>query len=140
LDFDPQTYQQAAGLVTYYNAHKYHALVVTHDAALGRVVTIMSCPGDWPDAAVQFPMSPMSIGDGPVQMRVTVDRAEQQFWVRQGGDWQKAGPVLDASVISDEGGKGEHASFTGAFVGMMAFDVTGQGAEAQFTQFDYIPA
>lgn len=139
IQFDPQTYQQAAGLVTYYNAHKYHALVVTSDAALGRVVTIMSCPGDWPDAAVQFPMAPLSIDDGPVEMRVTVDRAMQQFWVRQVGDWQKAGPVLDASVISDEGGKGEHASFTGAFVGMMAFDITGQGTEARFAQFDYIP-
>ena len=25
--FDPDTYQQAAGLVTYYNRHKFHALL-----------------------------------------------------------------------------------------------------------------
>jgi xylan 1,4-beta-xylosidase len=59
--------------------------------------------------------------------------------MRQGGDWQRFGPVLDASVISDEGGRGEHASFTGAFVGMVAMDITGQGREALFEHFDYLP-
>ncbi len=139
VSFSPSSYQQAAGLVTYYNAHKYHACVVTDDAQLGRVLTIMSCPGDWPDAAVQFPTPPTAIHDGPVGLRVTVDRHVQQFWYRQGGDWIAFGPELDASVISDEGGKGEHASFTGAFVGMLAFDITGQGQEARFTHFDYDP-
>lgn len=139
LDFAPLTYQQAAGLTTYYNAHKYHAIVVTHDAKLGRVLSILSCLGDWPDAAVQFPMDPILLMDGPVTVRVTANKAEQQFWYLHGKELRKVGPVLDASVISDEGGKGEHASFTGAFVGMIAFDITGQGAEACFTQFDYIP-
>ena len=139
LDFSPITYQQAAGLTTYYNAHKYHAVVVTHDAKLGRVLLILSCPGDWPDAVVQFPMDPIALPDGPVTVRVTVSNAAQQFWYFHDQDWQKAGPVLDASVISDEGGKGEHASFTGAFVGMIAFDMTGQAAEACFTYFNYVP-
>jgi len=139
VDFAPDTYQKAAGLTTYYNAHKYHAAVVTHDATLGRVVTIMSCAGDWPDAAVSFPCDPVVVPDGPVDLRVSVDQAQQQFYVRVQDDWTPLGPALDASVISDEGGKGEHASFTGAFVGMLAFDVTGQGAQARFTRFDYLP-
>ena len=139
VDFAPDTYQKAAGLTTYYNAHKYHAAVVTHDATLGRVVTIMSCAGDWPDAAVSFPCDPVAVPDGPVDLRVSVDQAQQQFYVRVQDDWTPLGPALDASVISDEGGKGEHASFTGAFVGMLAFDVTGQGAQARFTRFDYLP-
>jgi xylan 1,4-beta-xylosidase len=140
VDFAPETYQQAAGLTTYYNAHKYHAVVVTHDAALGRVLTVMSCAGDWPDAAVVFPCLPVVLDDGPVALRVAVDKATQQFWYRQGDAWLIIGPALDAAVISDEGGKGEHASFTGAFVGMMAFDVTGQAAEAVFIKFNYLLA
>ena len=32
--FAPETYQQAAGLTTYYNRHKFHALMLTHDPAL----------------------------------------------------------------------------------------------------------
>lgn len=138
--FDPSTYQQAAGLTTYYNAHKYHAVTVTHDATLGRILTVMSCPGEWPDAAVTFPADPVRLGVGAVHLRVTVNDAVQQFWYRlDDGDWQTIGPGLDASVISDEGGKGEHASFTGAFVGMIAFDLTGQGAEARFAEFTYRP-
>jgi xylan 1,4-beta-xylosidase len=47
--------------------------------------------------------------------------------------------MLDASVISDEGGRGEHASFTGAFVGMAAFDTSGSAIAADFEQFGYMP-
>ncbi len=45
--------------------------------------------------------------------------------------------MLDASIVSDEGGRGEHASFTGAFVGMVAYDLPGQGWTADVTQFAY---
>ncbi|QEW19930.1 Beta-xylosidase [Marinibacterium anthonyi] len=138
-DFAPTTYQQAAGLTTYYNRHKFHALMVTHDANLGRCLTILSCPGDWPDARLHVPAASVAIGDGPVDLAVTVDRANQAFQYRQGGDWIDIGPPLDAAVISDEAGRGEHGSFTGAFVGMVAFDITGQGRTADFTRFAYVP-
>jgi xylan 1,4-beta-xylosidase len=139
VTFAPETYQQAAGLTTYYNRHKFHALMVTDEPGLGRALSLMSCPGDWPECALVFPAEPVAIADGPVELRVTVDHATQQFWYRQGGDWIAVGPALDASIISDEGGRGEHASFTGAFVGMVTFDTTGQGKEALFDRFAYIP-
>ena len=139
LDFAPETYQQAAGLTTYYNRTKFHAALVTHLPEHGRVLQIMSCLGDWPGEGLNFPADPVPLADGPVDLRVTVDVATQQFWFRQGDDWQKLGPQLDASHISDEGGRGEHSSFTGAFVGMVAYDLTGQGAEARFARFDYLP-
>ena len=47
--------------------------------------------------------------------------------------------MLDASVISDEGGRGEHGSFTGAFVGMAAFDTSGRARPADFAHFTYAP-
>ena len=137
--FAPTTYQQAAGLVTYYNRHKFHFLAVSHDAELGRCLTILSCPGDWPDARLQFPAPPVPLADGPVELSVSVIRGAQQFRYRQGDDWHSIGPPLDAAVISDEGGRGEHGSFTGAFVGMMAFDITGHGRTADFTRFSYAP-
>jgi xylan 1,4-beta-xylosidase len=69
-----------------------------------------------------------------------VDGATQRFFWRSAGEWQPAGPELDASVISDEGGRGEHGSFTGAFVGMAAFDTSGRAAPADFASFSYMPA
>jgi xylan 1,4-beta-xylosidase len=60
-----------------------------------------------------------------------------RFHLRISGAWKPVGPKLDASVISDEGGRGEHASFTGAFIGMAAFDTSGGACPADFLQFDY---
>jgi xylan 1,4-beta-xylosidase len=50
------------------------------------------------------------------------------------------GPPLDASLVTDTAGRGEHAAFTGAFVGMVAHDLTGQGWSADFTEFRHCPA
>ncbi|WP_333712588.1 glycoside hydrolase family 43 protein [Yoonia sp.] len=140
VDFAPETYQEGAGLATYYNRHKYHAAVVSHEPGIGRALVLLSCPGDWPGGNVVMAAEPMPLPEGPVRLKVEVDLAAQQFFVLLDGDWRPFGPVLDASVISDEGGQGEHASFTGAFVGMVAFDMTGHGREARFTRFDYVPA
>jgi len=133
----PKTYQQAAGLTTYYNRFKFHSAMISHEAGMGRVLTILSCPGNWPGAGLVYPIAPQPIAAGPVMLKVEVRGAAQQFYWKQAGDWAALGPILDASVISDEGGVGEHASFTGAFVGMVAFDVTGQAMPADFASFRY---
>jgi xylan 1,4-beta-xylosidase len=138
--FDPDTYQQAYGLAHYYNRHKFHALVVTLHEKLGRVVTIFSCPGDFPHGRMQFPAgSGVAIPDGPVELSMEIRDNDLQFSWRSGGtnDWQPIGPTLDASVISDEGGRGEHGSFTGAFAGMFAFDTSGRAKSADFSRFSY---
>lgn len=141
VDFAPDTYQQGAGLTTYYNRHKFHFLAVSHEAGVGRCLTLTSCEGDWLECGLTFPLDvPVPLADGPVDLRVAVDRAEQRFFWRQGDDdWRPIGPALDASLISDEAGRGEHASFTGAFVGMAAFDLTGGGRVATFDSFLYDP-
>ncbi len=142
LDFAPETFQQAAGLTLYYNRHKLHLLAVTHDARLGRVLTVMSCLGDWPDARLTFPLAaPIALGDGPVGLAADVEGASLRFSYRIGsGAWLPVGPDLDASIVSDEAGRGEHGSFTGAFVGMVAFDTSGSARHADFDYFSYRPA
>lgn len=137
VDVVPKSYQQAAGLTTYYNRFKFHAALISYAQGMGRVLTLISCPGNWPGGDVVYPIPEFLIGDGPVHLRVEVRGARQQFYWKQTGDWATLGPELDASVISDEGGVGEHGSFTGAFVGMVAFDITGQGMPADFASFGY---
>jgi len=139
IDYEPECYQQAAGLTTYYNRFKFHALLITNEPGVGRCLILMSCPGDYPDGALSFALeSPQSVPDGTLELRVDVDHARQQFyWRVPGSEWERVGTELDATCISDEGGRGEHASFTGAFCGMIAFDQTGQGREARFLDFQY---
>ena len=53
---------------------------------------------------------------------------------------QPIGPVLDASILSDEcGGHQAHGSFTGAFVGVAASDLNGTALHADFDYFIYRP-
>src|SRR5262245_26686606 len=139
LRFDPVSFQQAAGLVHYYNRHKFHFLAVTSDAQRGRVLMILSCPGDWPDGRLSFPLlEPISLPrEGAVRLAAEVDGPALKFFIWADQSWKLVGPVLDASVISDEGGRGEHGSFTGAFIGMAAFDTSGAGLPADFDYFTY---
>lgn len=154
ITFAPDTYQQVAGLTHYYNRHKLHALGVTLHEKLGRVVTVMSCAGDYPDSRLSFPAGHgVSVPDGPLDLAMEVVDNELQFFWRPasldtGGaghstgstakpGWQAIGPALDAGVISDEGGRGEHGSFTGAFCGMFAFDTSGRAQAADFDFFVY---
>ncbi len=141
MQASPPNWQRAAGLITYYNRHKFHALLLTYERKLGRVLTVVSCLGDWPGEGLDFASGTLlTVPDGAIELKVDVSGAQQQFyWSRPSGEAQAVGPVLDASIISDEGGRGEHASFTGAFVGMVAYDLTGQGWQADFTRFDYVP-
>ncbi len=149
IDFEPKAFNQSAGLVAYYNRHKFHYMQISFDEELGRVISILSCNGDYPESALSYePVEPTPIStNGTIDMRVKVSEQDLQFEWREQDDreqsdndqWQKLGPVLDASVLSDEGGRGEHASFTGAFVGMLAFDISGMAKHADFSHFNYIP-
>ncbi len=142
LEFEPETFQQAAGLTYYYNRFKYHALMVTHDEdAQGRVLTILSSLGD-PDGRLTYPaLQDVKLpAAGAIDLAAEVHGAVLRFFVKLNGKWTAIGGALDASLVSDEGGvRGEHGSFTGAFVGMLAFDITGQGRHADFDWFSYKP-
>lgn len=140
VDFAPDTYQQVAGLTHYYNRHKFHALGVTRHETLGRTLTVLSCPGDFPNGRLTYPVgSGIAVPDGPIHLAMEVRDNDLQFFWR-GADqaqWLTIGPVLDAGVISDEGGRGEHGSFTGAFAGIFAFDISGCAMPADFDRFRY---
>jgi xylan 1,4-beta-xylosidase len=134
VEADPQTWQQAAGLATYYNRHKFHMALVSHEEGR-RMLVVCSCLGDWQTTKLTYHGRYDMPQSGPVTIGVEVRGASQQFTL----NGAPVGPELDAKIITDEGGKGEHASFTGAFVGMFAHDVTGQGWTADFSRFGYWP-
>jgi len=147
VEFEPTAFNQSAGLIAYYNRHKFHYLQVSFDEELGRVISILSCNGDYPEAQLTFePDNAMAVlGTGAICLQVSVAEHELQFHWRHASaasgstQWQPVGPILDASVLSDEAGRGEHASFTGAFVGMLAYDISGTASHADFSHFDYRP-
>ena len=136
VDFEPETFQQMAGLVCYYNGSKFHYLAISR-ASEGKHIRVMSCLPDQlqPDVFTAPVFIPAGV---PVQLRAEVDYERLLFAYRVGNDpWQWLPGVFDASVLSDEAGPPGNPNFTGAFVGMCCQDLAGTRLAADFDWFDY---
>ncbi len=135
MEFEPAHFQQAAGLVCYYNSAKFHYLHVTHDADIGRHLRVMTCTPDSPQSDAFT--APVKIAAGRIELRVEVDYERLRFAWRSSGDWQFLPEVFDASILSDEATAPGAPNFTGAFVGMACQDVAGTSKPADFDFFEY---
>ena len=140
LDFEPEHFQQAAGLICYYNGSKFHYLHVTHDETIGKHLGVMTCTPDSPQAD-SF-TAPIPLAAGPVELRVEVDFERLRFGYRQAGHlgqgaWTWLEEVFDASILSDEATAPGAPNFTGAFVGVACQDTSGTAAPADFAWFEY---
>lgn len=150
LDFSPDSFLHMAGLINYYNAHKYHYLYVSLNDKGERHIAIQSCEAD-PSENFVFPLSDSEFSgltndeggitihsSGAIHLRCDVDGKKLQYaWSEDGVTWQTIPITLDNSIVSDEAGKGEGASFTGAFVGMCCQDLQSNTKYADFDYFDY---
>jgi xylan 1,4-beta-xylosidase len=139
IEFEPEYFQQMAGLICYYNSTKFHYLYISHDERLGKHLRVMSCIPDSLQADAFTP--PIAIPAGrPVYLRVEVDYDRLHFAYRVEGadnDWRWLSQQFDASILSDEASAPGQASFTGAFVGMACQDMTGTSKHADFDFFEY---
>ncbi len=141
IAFDPEHFQQAAGPDALLQPPQV-PLPRRYPQCATRPRACRSCHASATGRTDGFPSrlpNPCALpGSGPVGLAAEVDGAVLQFSYRAGGGgWRDIGPVLDASLISDEAGRGEHGSFTGAFVGMVAFDISGTARPADFSYFEY---
>ncbi len=138
IEFEPDHFQQMAGLVCYYNSTKFHYLYLSHDEALGRHLRVMSSLPDSTTADSFTP--PITIPTGkPVHLRVEGDyeRLYFAYRVEGGADWCWLAEQFDASILSDEATAPGLSSFTGAFVGLACQDMAGTLRPADFDFFDY---
>ena len=132
LEFEPESFLQAAGLTAMYDAGTHYYLFVSHDEELGKCLNIFASDHD----NLEWPLErPVSIeGWERVYLRVSIDYEALQFsYSADCENWSDIGPVLDATRLSDEYGNG----FTGAFVGLCAQDLDGLRQHADFDWFEY---
>lgn len=144
LEFSPENYQQMAGLVCYYNTFHYHYLHVYGDdfgEYSGRkFITVLTCDNH---VTTQPNLTPIEItGIDRIYLKAEFFGASIQFYYAiKKDDWQKIGPVIDGSILSDDyvehGETRFHPCFTGAFYGLACQDLSGQGLHADFDYFDY---
>ena len=134
LEFEPETFQQMAGLICYYDTENYYYLRVTHHEELGKCLGIITSI----DTQYDEPLE-QDIGiDGweRCYLKVEINRDELQFsYSKDGENWESVGPLFDASTLSDDFvGK---MRFTGSMIGMCAQDISGAKKEADFDYFEY---
>jgi xylan 1,4-beta-xylosidase len=139
IDFEPEHFQQLAGLMCYYNAAKFHYLCISRDEMLGKHLRVMS---SIPDSALTDAFTPhIPILSGKrIHLRVEVDFERLHFAYRVEGiheAWQWLPQQFDASILSDEATTPGFPSFTGAFVGVTCQDMAGTGRHADFDFFEY---
>lgn len=137
IEFEPEHFQQMAGLVCYYNGAKFHYLYLSRDDALGKYIRVMSALPDSPQADAFTP--PISIADGrSVRLRAEIDFERLYFFYQVEGEaWHRLPQQFDASILSDEATSPGAPNFTGAFVGVACQDMAGTGCIADFDYFEY---
>ncbi|MEJ5283878.1 MAG: glycoside hydrolase family 43 protein [Brevinematia bacterium] len=138
VEFEPENFQQMAGLVCYYNTSNFYYLYISFEENKGKSLLLLSAQ-NW---KFNYPVEPISLGDAKrIYLKVEVEYEKMQFfYATEEGKWIKIGPILDASTLSDEfvtqypdPGWG----FTGAFVGICCQDLSGKRKHADFDYFIY---
>jgi len=138
LQFNPEDFQQMAGLICYYNAAKFHYFYISYDDTVGKYLRVMSSLPDQVQSDAFTAPAPIT-ANGPVELRIDVDFERLRFAFRTDKQpWTWVPEVFDASILSDEATAPGQPNFTGAFVGMCCQDSSGQGRTADFDFFEYI--
>jgi xylan 1,4-beta-xylosidase len=137
MEFEPEHFQQMAGLVCYYNALKFHYLYLCRDDVHGKHLRVMSALPDQPSADAFTEPVPIGV-EGPLELRAEIRFDTLRFaWRVPGEEWQWLPQSFDASILSDEASAPGLPNFTGAFVGMACQDLSGSARAADFTWFEY---
>ena len=137
VDFTPRHFQQAAGLVCYYNSTKFHYLHITAGDDGSRQIQILSAiPRETGSSLLS---QRVRIEPGQIAMKVEVDYDTLRFAYRaaEATEWIWLPDILDASILSDEATLPGMPNFTGTFVGMACQDLSGAGRPADFGYFRY---
>ena len=135
VEFEPETFQQMAGLICYYDNENYYYIRVSWDEKLGKSLGIISCQNN--DFKEPLDQEVALQGVDRVYLKVTVDYDLMQFhYSIDGSSWSKLGGLFDASTLSDEFCR--EGWFTGAFVGICCQDLSGRRKHADFDYFEYI--
>jgi xylan 1,4-beta-xylosidase len=137
LDFQPDNFQQMAGLISLYDNRNFYYLYLTREENKGRCIDIVTSM----DGVTEFLFDEkLSIpDDGMYYLKAEVYYDKLRFYHSADGiDWNRIGLVYDYSTLSDEFEEyGGDAHFTGSFVGMCCQDLSGRRKPADFDYFEY---
>ena len=134
LDFHPERYQHAAGLVFYYDNMNYLFLHKTFSEAMNSpVISLLHVRNG---KKLEYPEAVRKAGEGPARMKFIIQGPEIKAACSLNGEsWEELGPCFDTSEFSDE--FSEYGEFTGSFVGIACTDSLLHSKTADFDYFAY---
>lgn len=137
VNFQPTSFQQAAGLVNYYNTENWTALQLTHDEEKGKILDLTI----YDNQQMEQPLLGNEIivpeELEAVYLRVDVRTNTYEYaYSFDGETWTTIPVTLPSHKLSDDYIKGG-GFFTGAFVGIQCQDTSGQNLHADFDYFLY---
>lgn len=130
ISFQPDNFLEMAGLTCFYNNGNFHYLRIYKSDSLDHVcLGVMTADHgnktEYLEDRVNIDCSKT------IYMKAEMDRDKLQFYYGYDKDtWTAIGPVLDATILSDEYAHG----FTGAFVGVT---VTDMYKKCKWASFDF---
>ncbi|BCB02511.1 glycoside hydrolase family 43 protein [Bacillus sp. KH172YL63] len=137
VSFRPETFQQAAGLVNYYNTQNWTALQITWHEEKGRILDLTTCDNFTFDQPLGADVIKIPDDIESVYLRVNVKETLYKYsYSFDGQDWTEIPVSLPSHKLSDDYIQGG-GFFTGAFVGMQCQDTSGQKLHADFDYFMY---
>lgn len=139
IEFHPDSFQQLAGLVCYYNTAHYHYLAISgHEAAATLSLQVISSRTHHVTES-----EPVILPKGqPLYLKANWHTdALQFFYSLDQKRWEEVGTVVDGSILSDdfvrESGDQYRPAFTGAFVGLCCQDLRYRRAYADIQWMRY---
>ena len=134
LEFEPECFQQMAGLICIYDTQNFYYLRISYDEEMGKCIGIITAQNN----VYNQPVKDASVeGWNRVYLRAAADYDGLKFsYSKDEKNWIRIGPILDISTLSDE--FCAEGRFTGAFVGLCCQDMSGNSKYADFDWFEYI--
>lgn len=135
--FRPDTFQQSAGLVNYYNTQNWTSCQISWNEEKGRILELFVCD----NFSFSHPLKGREIAIPNeveyVGIRMEVDHDTYRYaYSFDGGAWTVLPVTFESHKLSDDYIQGG-GFFTGAFVGMQCQDTSGRALPADFDYFIY---
>lgn len=135
VQFSPYHYSQMAGLTCYYNTKVWYFIYVGYDEKIKkRIINILMNDNFSFNEPLKGNYIYVEDSIKDICLKVEVKQENLQFsYAFDNRKYKAIGPVLDASILSDEHAEGW--AYTGAVSGITAIDVFNKDTTAIFTWF-----
>ncbi len=135
--FNPESFQQTASLVNYYNTQNWTSFGITWNEEKGRILDLISCDNFAFNQPLNGNEIPVPEHVKYVYLRAVVQTNYYEYsYSFDGANWSTLPIQFEAYKLSDDYINGG-GFFTGAFVGMHCQDTSGASLHADFDYFLY---